>query len=78
MSTDNPITLPRRAVLAAGPSLVVDRCRQWLATDAEAATLEARLEELRGEQARRLRDIADAEVQDLRDVVGKLAVVAAS
>lgn len=100
MSTDNPIALPRRAVLAAGPSPVVDRCRGWLATDseidrlterwalisggraeaaeAETATVEARLEELRCQQAQGLREIADAEAQDLRDVVGKLAVVAAA
>lgn len=100
MSTDNPITLPRRAVLAAGPSPVVDRCRRWLATDseidrlterwaliadrkaaaddAEIATVEARLEQLRSDQARGLRDIADADAQDLRDVIGKLAVTAAA
>lgn len=102
MSTDNPIILPRRAVLAAGPSPVVDRCKRWLAADSEidrlterwalisgrraeaaeteveTATVEARLEELRGQQAQGLRDIADAEAQDMRDVVGKLAVVAAA
>ena len=100
MFTDNPITLPRRAVLAAGPSPVVDRCRRWLATDseidrlterwalisgsraeaaeAETAAAEVRLEELRCQQRQGLRDIADAEAQDPRDVVGKLAVVAAA
>lgn len=99
MSTDNPITLPRRAVLAAGPSPVVDRCRGWLATDseidrlterwalisggkaeaaeAETATVEARLEELRRHQTQGLQDIAAAQAQDLRDVLGKLAVMAA-
>lgn len=109
MPTNNRSSIPpsRRAVLGAASAApvavgaktaeakaIVERCGQWLETDAEidrlaqrwadlgnvASTeqeyLEAKLEHLHQEQARRLERIADAKAQDLRAVVGKLAVAA--